>query len=331
MANAIRALSMDAVEAAKSGHPGMPMGMADAATVLFTRHLKFDAANPQWPDRDRFVLSAGHGSMLLYSLLHLTGYPDITLDDIKRFRQLGSPVRRASRIRPCAGRRNDDRAAGPGYRHGGRHGAGRADPQRALRRRSGRSPHLCHRLRRRSDGRHQPRSQLAGRAFEAATADRAVRRQRDLDRRADEPRGVGRRREALRGGGLDGDAGRRTRSGGGRSARSVRPRRATSLSSSPAARSSATARRSRRARRRRMARRWARRKSPAARRRSAGRMAVRNSGRYSRSVECGGRDAAAPSAKPGDARGLRPVRCEGVRCSRWQARSRRRLALLLQR
>ena len=91
MANAIRALSMDAVEAAKSGHPGMPMGMADAATVLFTRHLKFDAAHPDWADRDRFVLSAGHGSMLLYALLYLTGYPGITLDDIKRFRQLGSP------------------------------------------------------------------------------------------------------------------------------------------------------------------------------------------------------------------------------------------------
>jgi len=91
MANAIRALAMDAVEAAKSGHPGMPMGMADAATVLFTRHLKFDAADPDWPDRDRFVLSAGHGSMLLYALLYLTGYPGITLDDIKRFRQLGSP------------------------------------------------------------------------------------------------------------------------------------------------------------------------------------------------------------------------------------------------
>jgi len=90
MANAIRALAMDAVEAAKSGHPGLPMGAADVATVLFTRFLKFDAADPRWPDRDRFVLSAGHGSMLLYSLLYLLGYPDITLDEIKRFRQLGS-------------------------------------------------------------------------------------------------------------------------------------------------------------------------------------------------------------------------------------------------
>jgi transketolase len=90
MANAIRFLSMDAVEKANSGHPGLPMGTADIATVLFTRFLKYDASDPHWPDRDRFVLSAGHGSMLLYSLLYLTGYPDITIDEIKRFRQLGS-------------------------------------------------------------------------------------------------------------------------------------------------------------------------------------------------------------------------------------------------
>ena len=89
-ANAVRALAVDAVEAAKSGHPGMPMGMADVATVLFAKHLKFDAAAPDWPDRDRFVLSAGHGSMLLYALLHLTGYADMTIEEIKRFRQLGS-------------------------------------------------------------------------------------------------------------------------------------------------------------------------------------------------------------------------------------------------
>ncbi len=90
MANAIRALAMDAVEKAKSGHPGMPMGMADVATVLFTKFLKFDPEAPHWPDRDRFVLSAGHGSMLLYALLYLTGYPDMTIDEIKRFRQLGA-------------------------------------------------------------------------------------------------------------------------------------------------------------------------------------------------------------------------------------------------
>ncbi|MBI1403724.1 MAG: transketolase [Porphyrobacter sp.] len=91
MANVIRALSMDAVEAANSGHPGMPMGMADVATVLFTGHLKFDPKAPKWADRDRFVLSAGHGSMLIYSLLYLTGYAAPTIGDIRNFRQLTSP------------------------------------------------------------------------------------------------------------------------------------------------------------------------------------------------------------------------------------------------
>jgi transketolase len=90
MANAIRALAMDAVEQAKSGHPGLPMGAADIATVLFTQFLKHDPADPKWPDRDRFVLSAGHGSMLVYALLYLLGYEAMTLDQIKRFRQLGS-------------------------------------------------------------------------------------------------------------------------------------------------------------------------------------------------------------------------------------------------
>ncbi|WP_234853505.1 transketolase [Paracoccus everestensis] len=90
LANCIRALSIDAVNAANSGHPGAPMGMADAATVLFRNHLKFDAKNPDWPDRDRFVLSNGHASMLLYSLLHLTGYEDMTLEQVRNFRQWGS-------------------------------------------------------------------------------------------------------------------------------------------------------------------------------------------------------------------------------------------------
>ena len=85
LANAIRMLSLDAVETAKSGHPGLPLGMADVATVLFSRFLKFDAAQPAWPDRDRFVLSAGHGSMLLYSLLWLNGYPQVTIEDLKHF------------------------------------------------------------------------------------------------------------------------------------------------------------------------------------------------------------------------------------------------------
>jgi len=89
-ANAIRALAMDAVEKAKSGHPGMPMGMADVASVLFRGFLKFDAADPHWPDRDRFVLSAGHGSMLLYALGYLVGYPGLDIEDLKQFRQLGS-------------------------------------------------------------------------------------------------------------------------------------------------------------------------------------------------------------------------------------------------
>jgi transketolase len=90
MANAIRALSMDAVQKANSGHPGAPMGLADVATVLFSRFLKFDPKAPHWPDRDRFILSAGHASMLLYSLLHLTGYEDMTIEQLKNFRQLGS-------------------------------------------------------------------------------------------------------------------------------------------------------------------------------------------------------------------------------------------------
>ena len=90
MANAIRALAMDAVEKAKSGHPGLPMGAADIATVLFRDVMKYDATDPTWADRDRFVLSAGHGSMLLYAALYLTGTPGMTIDEIKNFRQLGS-------------------------------------------------------------------------------------------------------------------------------------------------------------------------------------------------------------------------------------------------
>lgn len=90
LANCIRALSIDGVEAANSGHPGAPMGMAEIATVLWTKHMKFDPTRPDWTDRDRFVLSNGHGSMLLYSLLYLTGYEGMTLDELKNFRQWGS-------------------------------------------------------------------------------------------------------------------------------------------------------------------------------------------------------------------------------------------------
>ena len=97
MANAIRFLSADAVQKANSGHPGLPMGAADIATVLFTRFMKFDPKQPNWPDRDRFVLSAGHGSMLLYSSLYLLGYKDMDVDQLKNFRQLGKN-RRSPRI-----------------------------------------------------------------------------------------------------------------------------------------------------------------------------------------------------------------------------------------
>jgi transketolase len=106
MANAIRALSMDAVQQANSGHPGAPMGMAEIAVALWGRHLRHNPANPRWPGRDRFVLSNGHGSMLLYSLLHLTGY-DLALSELRNFRQLHSktPGHPSSRSRPASRRR----------------------------------------------------------------------------------------------------------------------------------------------------------------------------------------------------------------------------------
>jgi transketolase len=103
LANAVRALSMDAVQAANSGHPGMPMGMADVATVLWTRHMKFDPADPSWPDRDRFVLSAGHGSMLIYSILHLIGIDGVTMEELKNFRQLGSKTAGHPEFGHCPG------------------------------------------------------------------------------------------------------------------------------------------------------------------------------------------------------------------------------------
>jgi hypothetical protein len=111
LANSIRALAMDAVEAAKSGHPGMPMGMAEIAVALWKRHLRHNPANPAWANRDRFVVSNGHGSMLLYSLLHLTGYA-LPIEELKRFRQLGSrpPATRSTATRP-ASRPPPDRSA----------------------------------------------------------------------------------------------------------------------------------------------------------------------------------------------------------------------------
>ena len=112
LANSIRALAMDAVEAAKSGHPGMPMGMAEIAVALWKRHLRHNPANPDWPNRDRFVLSNGHGSMLLYSLLHLTGYA-LPIEELKRFRQLGSktPGPPGARLRARASRPPPARSA----------------------------------------------------------------------------------------------------------------------------------------------------------------------------------------------------------------------------
>ena len=133
MANAIRVLAMDAVEKAKSGHPGLPMGAADIATVLFTQFLKFDAADPTWPDRDRFVLSAGHGSMLLYALLYLTGVEGMTLDELKHFRQLGSKTPGHPENFRHQGHRDHHRPARPGHRHRGRHGAGGEDAGRRIR------------------------------------------------------------------------------------------------------------------------------------------------------------------------------------------------------
>ncbi len=118
LSGAIRLLAVDAVEAANSGHPGMPLGMADVATVLFRDFLKFDASNPEWPDRDRFILSAGHGSMLLYALLHLTGYAEVTLEDIKKFRQLGSFCAGHPEHHPSAGIETTTGPLGQGLANG---------------------------------------------------------------------------------------------------------------------------------------------------------------------------------------------------------------------
>jgi len=120
MANAIRMLAVDAVEKAKSGHPGAPMGMADIAEVLWNRHLSHNPTNPHWANRDRFVLSNGHGSMLIYALLHLTGY-DLPMEEIKNFRQLHSKTAGHPEF-GIPRRGNHHRAAGPGHQQRGGHG-----------------------------------------------------------------------------------------------------------------------------------------------------------------------------------------------------------------
>ena len=127
----IRTLSIDAVQKANSGHPGLPLGAAPMAYVLWQRHLRHNPRDPHWPDRDRFVLSAGHGCAMLYSLLHLTGY-DLTLDDLKAFRQWGSRTPGHPETHLTPGRRGDDRTARPGHRERGRHGDRRAVPGGAI-------------------------------------------------------------------------------------------------------------------------------------------------------------------------------------------------------
>jgi transketolase len=162
LANAIRALSMDAVQKANSGHPGMPMGMADIAQVLWSDFLKYNPSNPQWPDRDRFVLSNGHGSMLLYSLLYLTGYP-MTIDEIKRFRQLGSHTAGHPEYEPHLGIETTTGPAGPGSREWRRDGDRREDARghvQPARSRGRRSPHVRIPRRRVPHGRHLARGVL---------------------------------------------------------------------------------------------------------------------------------------------------------------------------
>ena len=187
LANAIRALSMDAVQAANSGHPGMPMGMADVATILFTEYLKHDPADPAWHDRDRFVLSAGHGSMLIYSLLHLTGYAHPTIEEIANFRQLGSP---------CAGHPENfmldgvEATTGP-LGQGLAMAVGMAIAERHLNAVFG-DDLVDHRTWViAGDGDlmegHQPRGGRAGRASRPRPAQRLLGRQQDHHRRLDRP------------------------------------------------------------------------------------------------------------------------------------------------
>ena len=180
--NTIRTLALDAVEKAASGHPGTPMAMAPVGYTLWSRFLRYDPDRPDWPNRDRFVLSVGHASLLLYSLLHLagvreidadgrhTGRPAVSLDDIKQFRQLDSRTPGPSRISRDHRRRSDHRPARPGLRERGRHGDRRALARRAFqprRRHPVRSRRLRPVQRRRHDGRRGERGGLARRASQA--------------------------------------------------------------------------------------------------------------------------------------------------------------------
>ncbi|MGY4498497.1 transketolase [Bradyrhizobium sp. GM24.11] len=199
MANAIRGLSMDAVEKAKSGHPGLPMGAADVATVLFTQFLKYDATAIDWHDRDRFVLSAGHGSMLLYSLLYLTGNADMTLDQLKQFRQLGGLTPGHPENFHTKGIETTTGPLGQGISTA----VGMALAEKMLAAEFGKKIVDHHTYVLASDGDlMEGVSQEAnrdGRPLEARQADRALRRQRYLDRRPDLDRRLGRPGEAFQG------------------------------------------------------------------------------------------------------------------------------------
>ena len=199
--NTIRTLSMDAVEKAKSGHPGAPMALAPLAYLLYTRVMKHNPAGPEWFDRDRFVLSAGHASMLLYSSLYLSGY-GLTLDDLKRFRQLGSPTAGPPRARRRGRHRGDDRPARPGDLDGGRAGARRGDARGALqpsRPRPDRPPHLHDRQRRRHAGGRGLGVLLARGAPRAGQAHGLLRQQPHPALRRDRARLLRGRGQALRG------------------------------------------------------------------------------------------------------------------------------------
>ncbi len=201
LANAIRALAMDAVEAANSGHPGMPMGMADIAEVLWNDYLRFAPTEPHWHDRDRFVLSNGHGSMLLYAVAYLTGY-ELGHRRDQALPQARVALRRSSRARDRHRHRDDHGAARPRHRERGRHGARGALARDALqsRRRDGRrSLHLFLLRRRLPDGRRLARGVRVRGHAEARQADRLLRRQRHLDRRRGRGLVHGRHAEALRG------------------------------------------------------------------------------------------------------------------------------------
>ena len=183
MANAIRALAMDAVQKANSGHPGMPMGMADAAAVLFNRFIKIDPSRPDWPDRDRFVLSAGHGSMLQYALHFLLGYEDMPVEQLQRFRQLGSRTAGHPEYGHALGIETTTGPLGQGIATA----VGMALAERMLAARFGdgprRSPYLCDRRRRLPAGGSQPRGDRPCRPSRAGAADRALGRQPHLHRR----------------------------------------------------------------------------------------------------------------------------------------------------